>query len=87
MINNVILTGRFKGFNDDNQLLLKIENLENHQIVKIDITSDLKDKIVDFIKEEDIVGIKGYIELNSVNEIIIVANKITFLSNKQKAQN
>ena len=87
MINNVILTGRFKGFNDDNQLLLKIENLENHQIVKIDITSDLKDKIVDFIKEEGIVGIKGYIELNSVNEIIIVANKITFLSNKQKAQN
>ena len=56
MINNVILTGRFKGFNDDNQLLLKIEVLENHQIVKIDITSDLKDKIVDFIKEEDIVG-------------------------------
>ena len=87
MINNVILTGRFKGFNDDNQLLLKIENLENHQIVKIDITSDLKDKIVDFIKEEGIVGIKGYIELNSVNGIIIVANKITFLSNKQKAQN
>ncbi len=86
MINNVILSGRFKGFNDDYHLLLKMENFENHKIVKIDISNDLKEKIIDFVKEDDIVGIKGYIELNSVHEIIIVATRITFLSNKQKAQ-
>ena len=86
MINNVILTGRFKGFSDNYHLLLKMENLENHKIVKIDISSDLKEKIADFVKEGDIVGIKGYIELDSVHKIIIVATRITFLSTKQKAQ-
>ena len=87
MINNVILTGHFKGFSDDNKLLLKMENLENHKIVKIDIADGLKDKIVEFIRENDVVGIKGYVELDSIRNIIIVATKITFLSSKQKAQN
>ena len=86
MINNVILAGRFKGFSDNYHLLLKIESLENHKIVKIDISSDLKEKITDFVKEDDIVGIKGYIELDSVHKIIVVATRITFLSTKQKAQ-
>lgn len=86
MINNVILTGCFKGFSDNYHLLLKMENLENQKIVKIDISSDLKEKIADFVKENDIVDIKGYIEFDSVHEIIIVATRITFLSNKQKAQ-
>ena len=84
MINNVILTGRFKGFSNDNKLLLKMENLENHQIVKIDIADGLKDKIVEFIKENDVVGIKGYVELDNIHNIIIVATKITFLSNTKK---
>lgn len=84
MINNVILAGHFKGFSDNNKLLLKMENLENHQIIKIDITNGLKDKIANFIKENDFVGIKGYIELDNIHNIIIIATKITFLSNKQK---
>ena len=36
MINNVILAGHFKGFSDNNKLLLKMENLAHHQIIKID---------------------------------------------------
>ena len=87
MINNVILTGHFKGFSDNDKLLLKIESFENHQIVKIDVASDLKEKILNYIKKDDIVAIKGYIGLDSTNNIIIVATKITFLSKKQKAQN
>jgi len=87
MVNNVILTGHFKGFSDDNKILLKMEPLESHQIVKIDIADNVKEKILEFIKEDDIVGIKGYIRLDSMRNIIIVATKITFLSSKQKAQN
>ena len=83
MINNVIIIGHFKGFSNDNKLLLKMEALENEQIIGIDIASELKDKIIKFIKDEDIVGIKGCIELNDTNNIIIVATKITFLSKKK----
>lgn len=82
MINNVILTGHFKGFSNDNKILLKLDKLVNHQTVKINIANDLKGKIKEFIKDDDIVGIKGYIELDDNNSIIIVATKITFLSNK-----
>lgn len=82
MINIVILTGHFKGFSNDNKILLKLDKLVNHQTVKIDITNNLKEKIEEFIKDDDIVGIKGYIELDDNNSIIIVATKITFLSNK-----
>ena len=87
MINNIILTGHFKGFSDNDKLLLEIEVFENHQIVKIDVASDLKEKILNYIKKDDIVAIKGYIGLDSTNNIIIVATKVTFLSKKQKAQN
>jgi len=87
MVNNVILTGYFKGFSDDNKILLKWETLENHQSVKIDIADSLKDKIAEFIREDDIVGIKGYIELDSVHSIIIVATRVAFLSKSNKTQN
>ena len=83
MVNNVILTGRFKGFSEDDKLLLKMNNSDNHQIIKINIADDLKDKIVKFIKEDDVVGIKGYMEIDNINNIIIIATKITFLSKKQ----
>ena len=87
MVNNVILTGNFKGFSDDNKILLKLETLENHQIVKIDIVDNLKDKIAELIKKDDVIGIKGHIELDNVHNIIIVATKITFLSKNNKTQN
>lgn len=84
MINNVVLTGRFMGFNNDNDLLLKVDGLQNHQIVKIDISKELKVKLCEFVEENDIIGIKGYIELNSISNIKIIASKITFLSDNKK---
>ena len=63
MINNVILAGKFNGFDDENRILLKMESLENRQNINLNIPNDLKDKIVNSIKENDVIGIKGYIEL------------------------
>lgn len=87
MVNNIILTGYFKGFNDDTKILLILETLENYQSVKIDIADSLKDKIAKFIRENDIVVIKVYIELDSIHSIIIVATRVTFLSKSNKTQN
>lgn len=85
MVNSVVISGCHKGIEND-ELLLKVEGLENHQIVRIYVSKGLQDEITKHINENDLIGIKGYIELDDVHRIIIVATKITFLSSK-KAQN
>lgn len=72
MINSIVLSGRFYGFNDDGKLLLKVDGLQNHQVVRIEITEELKAKLCEFVKEKDMIGVKGYIKLDEIRNIIIV---------------
>ena len=65
---------------------LKVEGLENHQIVRINISKGFQKELNNYIKENGLISIKGYIEIDDLHRIIIVATKITFLSSK-KAQN
>lgn len=85
MVNSVVISGFFKGFEGE-ELLLKVEGLENHQIVKINISKGFHKELNNYIKENDLIGIKGYIEIDDLHRIIIIATKITFISNK-KVQN
>ena len=85
MVNSVFISRCFKGI-DGEELLLKVESLENRQIVRINISTGFQKELNDYIKENDLIGIKGYIEIDDLHRIIIVATKITFLSSK-KAQN
>ncbi len=81
MINNIVLTGYFIGFENDN-LLLKIDSCENHQIVKILINKLIRKEIKKRIKVNDLIGIKGYIGIDDNNKAIIITTNISFLSNK-----
>ena len=81
MINNIVLTGYFIGFENDN-LLLKIDSCENHQIVKILINKLIRKEIKKRFKVNDLIGIKGYIVIDDNNKAIIIATNISFLSNK-----
>lgn len=85
MINSVVISGRYRGLEND-ELLLEIDGLEKHQILGIYVSNALQDQIVKYIGKNYLVGIKGYIEINKLHKIIVVATKITFLSSK-KAQN
>lgn len=49
MINNVILSEQYKDIKNDN-LLLKIDSLENNQVAKINISEDLKEKLENWLK-------------------------------------
>ena len=80
-INNIVLTGYFIGFENDN-LLRKIDSCENHQIVKILINKLIRKEIKERFKVNDLIGIKGYIEIDDNNKAIIIATNISFLSNK-----
>ena len=84
MVNSVVISGCFKGIEGE-ELLLKVEGLENHQIVKINISQGFQKELNSYIKENDLISIKGYID-DDLHRIIIVTTKITFLSS-QKAQN
>lgn len=81
MINNIILIGYFIGFEKDN-LLLKIDSCENHQIVKILINKLIRKEIKKRFKVNDLIGIKGYIGIDDNNIAIIITTNISFLSNK-----
>lgn len=85
MVNNVVISGCFKGIEDE-ELLLKVEGLKNHQIVRINISKSFQKELNNYIKENDLISIKGYIEIDDLHRIIIVSTKITFISNK-KVQN
>lgn len=85
MVNSVVICGRYKGIEND-ELLLKVEDLENHQIVRINVSKEFQKELNKCIKENDLIGIKGYIEIDDLHRIIIIATKIIFLSRK-KTQN
>ena len=81
MVNSVVISGCFKGIEGE-ELLLKVEGLENHQIVRINISKGFQKELNSYIKENDLISIKGYIEIDDLHRIIIVATKITFLLSK-----
>ena len=62
--------------------MLKIDSLENNQVARINISEDLKEKLENWLKIDDVIGIKGYIDINDIHRIIVIATKIMFLSNK-----
>ena len=80
MINNIVLTGYYIGFENDN-LLLKIDSCKNHQMVKILINKLIRKEIEKRFKVNDLIGIKGCIGIDN-NKTIIIATNISFLSNK-----
>ena len=80
VINNIVLTGHYKGFDND-YLLLENDWIEKHQIFKVIIDNRLKDTISNSLKNDEAIGIKGYLELDETQQLVIKATKITFLSN------
>ena len=63
MVNSVVISGCFKGIEGE-ELLLKVEGLENHQIVRINISKGFQKELNNYIKENDLISIKGYIEID-----------------------
>ena len=84
-VNSVVISRWFKGIENE-ELLLKVEGLENYKIVRINILKGFQKELDNYIKENDLICLKGYIKVNDLQRIIIIATKITFISN-EKAQN
>ena len=79
LINTVILSGTYKGFDDVGLLLLEISINNSIYILKINISKILKKRFLEYINNNIKIGVKGNISLNKNNEVIIVATKIFLL--------
>lgn len=78
MVNDVIISGNYLGFNK-NILLLKIDDSEVHKIIKININEVLKEELEKQLKIDDKIGIKGYLDIDKNQSIIIVATKLIII--------
>lgn len=95
MLNQAILVGRvgsFKELNKDKTImdLVITKNYKNEKTkeydtdtIKVEINGNLKTNTMEYVVKGDVVGIKGRLE-NQDNEIIVIAEKVTFLSSKKE---
>lgn len=76
MNNSILLTGIYKGINN-NKLLLEISVNSNNKIINLKISNGLKKQILNFVKSDINIGVKGYIDFS--DELVLVATKIFLL--------
>ena len=93
-MNNVLLVGKLTNnimLKEDNDtmciLSLEIVKNENKQVIECLFTnSELCEKIHKYLKINDIIGVKGHLEVLK-NEICVICEKVTFLSSKESEVN
>ena len=73
-MNNYLITGIYKGMKNKS-LLLDI----NNTIINIDVSFALKNNILEFVKLNNPIGVKGYISLDNQKNISLTATKIFLL--------
>lgn len=82
MLNQIILVGKVNSL-DDNMLEVKVSRPENSCISAdefwVVLSDNISERVHEYIKEGDTVGIKGRLE-NWKGKVIIKAEKVTFLS-------
>ena len=73
-MNNYLITGIYKGMKNKS-LLLEI----NNTIINIDVSFVLKNNILEFVKLDNPIGVKGYISFDNQKNISLTATKIFLL--------
>ena len=93
MINQVIIVGRIKNIDKkDNECYVKVsvprpykneEGIYEKDILDVMLKGKISDNLVEWCSVEDLVGVKGRLEQTNKG-MIIVAEKVTFLSSKKE---
>lgn len=85
-LNNTILVGRYYSLTKIDEsvscLVIVIKENDGDISIPVIIGNDVADKISEYCKYDDVIGIKGKIDADK-DGIIIVANKVTFLQTKR----
>ena len=87
-LNRCLLLGRYKSTTiiDDNIscLVIVINDEDGDLSIPISTSTDVAKKITNSCEEDSLIGIKGKIDADE-NGLIIKAEKISFLSHKERA--
>lgn len=87
-LNRCLLLGRYRSTTiiDDNVscLVIVINNEDGDLTISIITSTDVANKIINTCEEDSLIGIKGKIDADE-NGLIIKAEKISFLSHKERA--
>lgn len=89
MVNNVFLVGRIKEFNDEVLKLSVTRTFKNEEgdyiadIIPCLLGENISKKVEEFCEKDDIVGIRGRLEVIN-KEVFVIAEKITFLKEGKK---
>lgn len=101
MLNQVIITGRLRkviDLGEGNGAIITIENtrpfknadgIYESDFIDVRIYDGIKNSLIDYCKENDLIGIRGRIQTrNEENEKIteLIGEKITFLSSKSEGK-
>lgn len=86
MFNNFTVVGRFHNsneFDDKNSIIfLIVKNNINHGVILPFIVSkNMVDKMNNYMKKSDLVGIKGFISIKN-NSIELIATNVAWLNQK-----
>ena len=81
MINTGTIVGKYIAAIDDG-IVVRISSPKS-QDVPVILRGNLKDRIQEYLQEDDLVGIKYNIEVDNNFNVHLVADKVTFLSRKE----
>ena len=86
MHNMVYLIGKVQFFKqtEDNKvcIIIKLSNRDGDFSTPIYTSFDSNNSFIDLIEEDALIGIKGFLSLDENNNLIVIADKLTFLSSK-----
>ena len=87
MLNHCVLTGRINNYYVEDEyvvIMVSHSHADGDFVLPIHTTFKDNDILTDYMEEDALSGIKGHVTLNKDGQIIIVAEKITFMSSKIK---
>lgn len=91
MLNQVVIVGRIVAIqNEEEELLIKVkipkmDSNEEPVIVDTYMSKSLRDNVIKYCNDGDLVGIKGMLDTRH-NRLAVLAAKVTFLSSSHSTE-
>ena len=84
MINTGTIVGKYIAAIDDG-IVVRISSPKS-QDVPVILSGNLKDRVKEYLQEDDLVGIRYNLEMDDNFNVHLVADKLTFMSRKETGE-
>jgi len=85
MLNQVVLIGRYRGSDSvNNCIFLNIGSKDEPRNIPIYLTDSIYHNVLDYVDDDAVIGVKGKLEVDFVDTIKIIGEKVSFLSSGRR---